>query len=423
MKAMGTTAGAGLVSTSVLGNTRVEPVALDPRKAEPSAPRIETATEVKRISSDYMLLVVDESSVRYYIDNSDATREEKRQAHENLGDLKRAFPLRKVVDGKVTRYELAEGAKSHPDEEDTEKFQHLAKVFGDGATGFVDDGPSIQQHPPLHRTMTKSAGDEMGLASEIVYTTKEYADDPDDPNVDLGVPDSISHYTNIDEGLENFLSDVIHHVGQYYNPDPEWSYSYLCDHNSIYHDGSDDVSGIGGAKVATEYHFDKADNNSGETEEQWVGRLTHFPEDMGQPLHTGMAWQQANLDIKYDSYYGYFYVDIDPMYWLHYGYENYVKDYWDGDWYAFHENFDSNNCSSAYCYYETYGDGYRLVDYLADFSHQYSETVYKSILEENGTRDPSNWYYSTHDSLREPTQECMHETGLWVRGCLDRYYG
>lgn len=421
---MGATATTGLLSVPAFGNTRARPIALDPRKAEPTAPRIETATEVKQITADYMLLVVQEDSIRYYIDNSDATREEKRKAHENFGDLKRTFPLRTVKDGNVTRYELAEGAKTHPDDEDTKKFQQVSRVFGDGASGYGDDGPSLQHHPSLHRTMTKSAGDEMGLPSEIVYTTKEYADDPDNPTVDLGVPDSIAHWTNIDEGLENFISDVIHHVGQYYNPDPGWSYSYLCDHNSTYHDGSDDVTGIGGARVATEYHFDKADNNSGETEEQWVGRLTHFPEDIGQPLHTGMAWQQANLDIKYSLSTG-FYVTIDPMYWLHYGYEDYVRDYWDGDWYAFHENFDDNDdCSgSCYYYYETYGDGYRVVNYLADFSHQYSETVYKTVLEEDGTRDPSYWSLATHDNLRQPTQDCLHQTGRWVRGCLHRYYG
>jgi hypothetical protein len=423
MKAMGTTAGAGLVSTSVLGNTRVEPVALDPRKAEPSAPRIETATDLKRVSANYMLLVVDESSVRFYIDNSDATRDEKRQAHENLGDLKRAFPLRKRKDGNLTRYELAEGARSHPDEEETEKFQQLSKVFNDGTTGFVDTGgPSTQHHPSLHRTMTESAGNEMGLSSEVVYTTSEAADDPDDPNVSIDIPDVVPHDEYIEDGIEDFLADVIHHVGQYYNPDPFWSYSYLCDHNSTYHEEDDEVDGIGGAPYATEYHFDKADNNSGENEETWAGRLTHFPQDMGQPLHTGMAWEQANLDIKYD--WSGFYVTVDPKYWLHYGYEDFVRDYWDNSYHEFHKAFDDgDDCDgSCYYYYETYGDGHRLVDYIADFSHQYSETVYKTIMEEDGERDPSNWDFSTRDDLSQLTRDCLVQTGKWTRGCLHRYF-
>lgn len=421
LKSIGAAATAGLVSTPGIVSAKPTKVALDPSDAEPSAWRMQSAPEVKRLTSNYPLLTLPQESVFYYLDNSEKSPEEKQTARENFIDLKRTFPLRKETDGNLTTYKLAPKARDHAKKEDVKKFEQVGSVFADGATGFAS-GPSIQQHPSLHKTMTQSACIDMGLSYDVEYTTKEYADDPDNPTVDLGVPDSISHWTNVDEGIESFISDVIHHVGQYYNPDPGWSYSYLCDHNSTYHDESSAVGGIGGAPTATDYHFNKADNTSGETQEQWVGRLTHFPEDMGQPLHTGMAWQQGNVDIKYDAYSG-FYVTVNPMYWLHYGYEDYVKDYWDGDWYAFHENFDSNNCSANYCYYETNGDGYNLVYQLADFTHQYSETVYNTILAENGERDPSNWYYSTHEDLRGLTQDCMHQTGLWVRGCLDRYFG
>lgn len=404
-------------------STKGDPIALDPEDAEPTAPRVETATEVKQATPQYHLLFLAEDSVRYYLDNSDRTAEEKRKAHENLTELKRKFPLRKEVDGNLTRYELAPGADKHPDKKGAEKFEQVASVFAEGVSN-VGGGISTQHHKSLHREMTRSAGNEMGLSSDIVDTTSEAADDPDDPNVDIGVPDVIPHDEYIENGLEDFLADAIHHVGQYFNPDPGWSYSYLCDHNTTYHDGSSDVTGIGGAPTATQYHFNTADNYTGSYQQTWVGRLTHFPQDMGQPLHTGMAWQQANLDIKY-SYYDGFYVTLDPMYWLHYGYEDFVKDYWDNSYHSFHDAFDDNDdCSDGcYYYYETYGDGYRLVDYLADFSHQYSETVYKTILEEDGTREPSNWSFSTRDDLSQLTRDCLVETGKWTRGCLHYYFG
>lgn len=426
VKAIGGTSLAGLASMpGLVGgrsiSTKDDPIALDPEDAEPTAPRVETATELKQATPQYHLLFLAEDSVRYYIDNSDRSPEEKRKAHENFTELKRTFPVRKKVDGNLTRYELAPGADKHPDKKGAEKFEQVDRVFGEGVAN-VGGGVSIQHHPKLHNDMTESSGVDMDLSSDVRYTTKEYADDPDDPTVDIGVPDVIPHDDYIESGIEDFLADVIHHVGQYFNPDPGWSYSYLCDHNSTYHDGSSDVNGIGGAPTATQYHFNKADNTSGETREQWVGRLTHFPQDMGQPLHTGMAWQQANLDIKYDYYDGY-YVTIDPMYWLHYGYEDFVYDYWGNSYHEFHNAYDSNNCSSNYCFYETNGDGSYLVDQLASFSHQYSEKVYKTILEEDGTRDPSEWDFSTRDDLSQLTRDCLHETGLWVRGCLDRYFG
>jgi hypothetical protein len=402
-------------------STKDDPIALDPKEAEPTAPRIETATELKQATPQYHLLFLAEDSVRYYLDNSDRSQEEKREAHENFTELKRKFPVQKKVDGNLTRYELAPGANKHPDKKGADKFEQVASVFAEGASG-IGGGISTQHHPDLHNTMTESAANDMGLSSDVTSTTSAYADNPDDPNVDLGLPDEITHNTQIDDALRDYIADVIHHVGQYYNPDPGWSYSYLCDHNSTYHDASSDISDIGGGRVATEYHFDKADNSSGETRERWVGRLTHFPQDMGQPLHTGMAWQQANVDIKY-SYSDGFYFTIDPMYWLHYGYEDFVKDYWDNSYHDFHEKYDTNDCDGCYRYYDTEGNGYRVVNYLADFSHQYSETVYKTILEEDGTRDPSEWDFSTRDDLSQLTRDCLNETGRWVRGCLNHYYG
>ena len=94
---------------------------------------------------------------------------------------------------------------------------------------------------------------------------------------------------------------------------------------------------------------------------------------MANPLHTGMGWEQANPEVTYnDGSVGW---SINPMDWLHEGYETYIEDCWDSDCEEFSTHYGPNNCDGCYGYHE-YNNADTEVSALADYTGNHSKEVY-----------------------------------------------
>lgn len=410
----GTAVSAGMLSIAGSSYARPGAKAIEPGEApepNPDFKPLKVDRSVETLSAHYLLLTLREDAVMSYIDDSGLSKKEIREAKQAVAKLRRKFPVRKEEGEDAMWLTLAVDRDST--EEDGKHFEKAGRAFAKGAGGRM--GFTTMHEPNLHEKMTNSSCNEMWLSDDKTTTLTSYASKPDNPNVQLDVPDWVYHDKDIESALTDWMEDVIHHVGQYYDADPFWG-DYECYHNT--HDA--DFSGLGKAPTAADYQWDTAKSYCCETEEEYVGRLTHFPQDMSQPLHTGMGWEQAGVYLYYDSGCDCVMWGNDPKKWIHYGYEDYVHDRWNSSPEDFHYHYDSNKCS-GYCYYST-SSGAEAVTNMSDYSGQYSYDVFHHISNE-GSRYWEDWDSTTRDRMKNITQNCLNEGGLWVRGCIHEFYG
>ncbi|WP_276281641.1 hypothetical protein [Halorussus caseinilyticus] len=410
--AAGTVGGLGFFSTrtEAAGPTGK---AVSPEDHEPPNPDVQVRRvdkSVKAVSARYPLLTLPEDTVLSYIDASGLSKQEKGEARRSLAELRRRFPVRKEKDGNTTWYTLATSNPSKT-KEDAEHFSKAGRAFAKGTAGELRDGPSAAHKTGLHRAMTRDACNEMGIDSTDTDELASYADDPDNPNVELGVPDGIPHEQTVEEGLENALEEVLHHYGQYLDTDAfeVWESG----------DHSDDFGNLGGAPYAADWHVNNARYSSGSERNKYLGKATHYPSDMSVPLHTGMGWEQANLNVYYDVWSLSMEWSVDPMYWLHSEYEEYVSDNWTGGHYLKYE-YGSDQCSDGYYCYYPINDVQQAIQDMATESGQYSYDVYHHILDE-GRTDWTNWDADTKDYMKRITENCIDMAGLYIRGFLHEF--
>lgn len=384
-----------------------EGVAVTPDEVEPPNPDIQVrkvARDVERLSQYYPILTLSEGTVLDRIEESGLSRREQRKARRALFDLRSEYPVVEKRDGNVTWLTLANDRPT-PGKDDSDRFQVAGKAYAKGAAGGrSDDGISTQQWGGIHESMTRNACEEMGIGSDATDELVAYSDAPDDPDVDVNVPDWIPHADTVEDGVENALNEVLHHYGQYLDTDAF----------EVYHDDDheENLEDLGGARAAADWHMDRAHYYGGSTENKYLGKAVHYPQDMGVPLHTGMGWEQANLDIYYDIWSGQYDWSIDPIYWLHSEYEEFVND----EWWWFEYDFESD-CGSDCFYYYPIDDVSESIWDLASYSGDYSYEVFHRIQEE-GDVDWTNWSSSTEDYMRDLTENCVHETGHYTRGFI-----
>lgn len=407
LKAIGASAvvGSGLLSAASPVAARAEAIPISPDEHEVPNPDLQVTKvdrSVKSVSSYFPILTLREDTVVSYINDSDLSRKERREARQALFDLRSKFPVVEERDGNTTWLTLADGAGS-PDDDDVEKFKVAGRAYADGASGGSHGGPSTQHYRSLHVDMTEHACNEMGFSDSLSEEIASYADDPDDPDVDIGVPDDIPHSDTVEEGLEEAINKILHHYGQYL--DTNMFETYHNDHHS------EEFNIVGGARGAANIHMNYADMYCCSTENKYLGMATHYPQDMSVPLHTGMGWEQANLEIYYDWGSGSMEYRMDPLYWLHSEYEQFVSD----EWWWFSYDFDSQ-CDGCYYYYPI-DDVRESIYNMADYSGQYSYDVFSKIQEE-GDVGHENWSSETRDYMYDITENCINECGHYTRGFI-----
>ncbi|PSQ19950.1 hypothetical protein BRD00_00510 [Halobacteriales archaeon QS_8_69_26] len=411
LKAIGASAavGAGLFSVPAAATAGPEGVPVTPDETEVPNPDVQVrkvARDVQELSRHYPVLTLPEDTVLGYIDDSGLSGRERGEARKALADLRSEFPVKREREGNVTWLTLAnDRGRGTPSQEHADKFEIAGTAFAKGATGLADDeGPSIQQWGNIHRKMTRNACEEMGVSSDTADEIAAYADDPDDPDVDIGVPSWIPHADTVEDGLEHALNEFVHHFGQYYDEDAF----------EVYHDDdhAESLGAVGGAPTAADWHMDRAHSYCCSSENEFLGKATHYPQDMGVPLHTGMGWEQVNLEIYYDVWSLSYDYDFDPMYWLHSEYEEFVSD----NWSYFEYDYESH-CGDDCFYYYPIDDVEQSVRDLAAYTGDYSYEVYHRIVDE-GDVDWSNWSSDTRSYMFDITENCLNETGHYTRGFI-----
>jgi hypothetical protein len=366
------------------------------------------------ITSHWPLLAFEMNDVMSYIEKSDRTRQEKREARDALVDLRRRFPVvekRDTEDENRIWWTLAPGADSRKKGDD-ETFAHVAKVH---ANGMQRNGLSTQWWHNSHRKQTTTAAKEIGLSDSKASTIGDWADDPDKvDHYSVSFDDNWSHDTDLEEAFEYGLNKVHRHYSHYLDTDGAKIFS-------CYHNSHDKNYNVGTAHKAGAWHMDQADSAYyTSTQDEYLGKATHYPEDVANPLHSGMGWEQLTVDLHYtsdeDDNVGW---NVSTKKWLHDEYEEFLSDQWTSGW-NFKNEFKSSDCDGCYYYYDIIDREQAIWD-MANESGKHSETVYQKIHSE-GDVDWTSWSWDTESDLANITDNMMHTCGLYVRGFIREYY-
>ncbi|MFB6193586.1 MAG: hypothetical protein ABEI75_00850 [Halobaculum sp.] len=354
---------------------------------------------VKSAVPHWPMLTLPASTITRYIRQSGLSGTRKREAIDALRTLRGRFPVRRERDGNVTRLVLATDRAAN--ETDTALARTAHRAFAEGAGG---GAATTQSTKAIHEDQAREACDEMGIGGSAKTDIVEGSDDPDNWDVDIGVPDSIPHQQTVENGLETGLNNLLRYYGQYYDPGVF----------EIYHSDNHDVDfgTLGGAPAAADIEYDYAEYYSSDL---YLGRTTHYFSDVGVPLHTSMGWEQVNLEI-YTNSDGNIDFRIDPLYWLHGESEQYLEDNWESGENLVYQ-FNSNNCSGDYCYYPINSISQGIKD-LSDISEDYAYDIYQKILDE-GDIGWQNWTADTKDYHKKAFENTIHEVGLYTRGVLE----
>lgn len=408
------TVGAGVFASTSSGRS-LEGVAIDPEEDTRPHPDLDYHKphhSIQELSPYWTLLVLDENAIIDYIDDSDFSAKRKREARVTLQDLRSRFPIVEERDTEKENriwWKLAPGADSKA-KKDPERFMSVARVHADG---MQRNELQTQWYYNSHRKQTKTAAKEVGVSSPSDIS--EWADDPDHTeHYDVSFDDNWDHDTDLEEAFEYGINKIHRHYSQYLDVDAAKSFTcYHNNHNKDYAVGTADHEG--------EWHLDQAKNASTQSEEdEYLGKATHFPEDMSNPLHTGMGWQQLTVDLHYDSDedddVGW---EVSTKKWLHYEFEEFLSDQWSSGW-DFQYHFESNDCDGCYYYYSIDDASSALWD-MANESGNYSQEVYKKIHDE-GDVDWTDWSWSTESDMADICDNMMDMCGKYVRGYFKEFY-
>lgn len=426
--ASSTVAGTGLFSMQTSASDPTgQPVTTEETKLpNPDLKVRQIDRSVKAVTHKYPLLTLPKETVLRYINESDLSGDDKQDARVALSKLRSRYPIEEVEDGNTIWLTLADSSRvssrsgddnhshsgtsvhTHLDGEDRDLFDTAFTAFARGTTS---EQVGIDFFHETHRDMTRHACNEMGIDPSGIA---DHADDPDKPQTDLGVPSGVPHSQKINEGIKKAFNELMHHYGQYY--DANLFQSYDCSHDGTH---SSDFGGFGGAPLAALWHANEAQSTTGSTHRMRVGHLTHYPQDMGVPLHTGMGWEQANFELSFNFTTLSVEYSFNSMDWLHSEYERYVANNWDSGE-NFSVQFGSDQCDPGhYCYY-VINDVEQAIKDEASTTGQWSNEVFTRIMEE-GDVGWENWSQANKDYMRDITENCVHEAGLYTRGFIERF--
>lgn len=178
------------------------------------------------------------------------------------------------------------------------------------------------------------------------------------------------------------------------------------------------VGDIGMAPKAAQTFYEAADVlPAGSTgNRKYAAYASHYLQDMGNPLHTGMALEQAGAVLKVNvQKWNRIPTDIsiDPSFsapnkWLHYGYEQLVQNRWS----------DLRSDLTGY-YVPPINDGADAVRSVANETHRYANDIFHNIYDnENIGSEPENWDSETISLALSDISNCLEYTGRYNRALL-----
>lgn len=440
-------AGGGMVGSAAASDP--EGIPIEPGEESEPADVSEILTvsdEIETLTNHYELLTLSGETVRSYVRQSSLSGQERSEALQALAHIRGTFPVvkRPKRDGRFMEFQLAPSAQTTTTEEDRKKFRTAFNAFSDTVSGTVGPKQSTRSSTSVsspsskfkrglfanvpfagdsfsstntmwyrgdHNKITKTACNQIGLASGTAQEIYSHADDPDDIGsgyyTDGWVPNSTPHHDDLEQALQEALAEVVRYPTQYHDPSATISF----------HGHSIDIGNYGDMPQAGAYEMTEADGAYYEDDERmYLGRATHYVQDSAQPLHVGMGLEQAGLTLDCTtSSCDWF---TSPKKWLHKGSEELFNRRWGST--NLKDSFKGDESNGTYQYYDIIDREQALRD-LASYSDQYSYDTYHRIMEE-GSSDPSDWYSDTILTLDDYFDNTMNKCGLYVRGFIKEFY-
>lgn len=387
---LGLLAGTSSASLTVSA-TSDRPQAIDPRddpEPNPDAPMMRIDDSLSVLDEHWILASSNRGQVIRYVRESSANDAEKDAAEERLKELWRTYPVKRVKDGRVTTLKLDENRapkkvrstnKNAVASQMVSALDEVAPIVSDGLRSYSSDGDlSIQWHPENHGDYAYWAGKNINIGESYSQDLEDYAPDPDyfSYNVSDEIPDEI----------EDLFGQIIHSYTHYYNPNPGFQSG---------------PSGLAPAYAETDMYIAR-DNFSSDraTANQHLAYATHYLADVGQPLHTGMEFEQ----IAYSS--------------VHYNYESAALDAFrncniapdSGTWSIY--DCLEDEIANLGSYYDCNVPAGHTIS-LANYASQYRSQVFYDTY--NNPNDPL-------DSLMGVTENVVDRTEKYVMGFVAYLY-
>ncbi|WP_132060497.1 phospholipase C/P1 nuclease family protein [Halorussus amylolyticus] len=378
---------------------------------------------LRSVTSHPELLAVSKKAVKRHFKSSNLSGKDYGRALQYVLDLRKDYPVEHVSDGDDTVIELAPEAKTEPiypakdDAEAQRRHRNAIRVFsGEASDDHAESDADVtpQWDKNHHKDITEVLLDSAD-ASLYEYPIVQASDDPDEfgeeargevegicDQIDAGALDGYK-----DKACDIVASalDVFHtNYAQYYDP----SIASI----SFGPFGSVDIpAGLGKAPDATNtFYYAASSDDDGKT----FGWALHYLQDMAQPLHTGMGIEQAGFEMTWSG------PEKNPKRWLHYGFEDLLRDFWDED-----PNFSSETKSMEQIMRDSDTAGYvypkTAAENMAETSTQYASDIYYEILENESERDYGTWDYSTKYNVYKDLANCYSELGYLGRGMIEKF--
>ncbi len=381
-------------------------------------------SSLRGVTAHPEMLALSKKAVKRHFKASDLSGKEYGQALQYVLEARKDYPVEHVSDGGDTVIRLAPEAKTeplYPAKNDTEAQRHhrnAVQVFAGGASGKHSAETSGEVSPQWdqnhHKDITEVLLDSAD-ANLYDYPIIQASDDPDEfgeeargevndicDQIDLGALDGYK-----DKACDIVASalDVFHtNYAQYYDPSiASISFGPL---------GSIDVpAGLGKAPEATNtFYYAAASADDSEK----FGWSLHYLQDMSQPLHTGMGIEQAGFEMTWTG------PEKNPKRWLHYGFEDLLRDFWNSD-----PSFSSETKSMEQIMRDSDTADYvypkSAAENMAETSTQYASDIYYEILENEDERDYGTWDWSTKYNVYKDLANCYSELGYLGRGMIEKF--
>ncbi|WP_152423911.1 phospholipase C/P1 nuclease family protein [Natronobacterium lacisalsi] len=436
--------------TSASSNPDVEPEV--ERLPFPNVEVIKYSDSLYEITSHPYLLALSDDAIDRHFTASSLEGREYESARRYVENLRARYPVEVVQDGNEKRFQLSDQAQKNLNSErrsarpilesddegrsrpapseggipavqtdqDFIALKSSISAFGSERSGYSDSNITPQWEPVHHPELLEDTKDDVSSSADFSNWARdpddfsEWANDRVDPDVD--VIDVIQHpgITSADwiaDKVRYLLTEKANEVwfdnySQYYEPTAITIPVPLT---------SDiEIGSIGAAPQVFAHFYDEALSASSDYyTRKYTAWASHYLHDMAQPLHTGCGIEQAgivwDIEVGVDSSgvpntYVTFDISISsPKNWLHYGYEQLIRDSYEDEFQQYftgHTTLSIDSPESA-------------VKEIAELSSDYSDSVFHTILENEPAVQPE-------DPLNEWTDETISEVTMYLANCFSR---
>ena len=291
---LGLAASATFVAPSVsAADDSPEPVnPKDDPEPNPDAPILTIDESLSPLGEHWILASSNRGQVTKYVRESSMGQLEKDQAMETLKDLWRTYPVKKVKSGRETTLTLdvnraprtvMSTKKQQVANRTVSNLDEIVPVVSDGlASVSSSGGVSTQWSPENHGDIAYWAGKNINIGESYSLDLEDYAPDPDSfyYNVSDEIPDDI----------ENLFGQVIHSYTHYWNPNPGFQTG---------------PSGLAPSYTEADMIIARDNFSSNRAKaNRHLAYASHYLADLGQPLHTGMEFEQIAYPSVHHNYEG-----------------------------------------------------------------------------------------------------------------------